>query len=119
MCLTSWPVVLPATPRRPTTGSSPAWLVPAVLLALLAALIIGDPARVGRQKTWPRILMGIVIELRWVVIMCSPNRLVLSLPHSATAAPDPARAVMASGRGSLNAVRTFPGGAWRSNARLR
>src|SRR5437868_8443271 len=36
----------------------PAWVVPAVLLALLAALITGDPGRIDRQKTWLRHLSG-------------------------------------------------------------
>jgi hypothetical protein len=39
----------------------PAWVVPAVLLALLAALITGDPGRIDRQKTWLRIVTGAVI----------------------------------------------------------
>ena len=38
-------VVLPAKYRV-----DPVWVVPAVLLALLAALIIGDPGRIDRQK---------------------------------------------------------------------
>jgi hypothetical protein len=49
-------VALPAKYRV-----DPAWVVPAVLLALLAALIIGDPGRIDRQKTWLRILTGAVI----------------------------------------------------------
>src|SRR2546429_4816305 len=49
-------VALPAKYRV-----DPAWVVPAVLLALLAALIIGDPARIDRQKTWLRIVTGAVI----------------------------------------------------------
>jgi hypothetical protein len=49
-------VVLPAKYRV-----DPAWVVPAVLLALLAALIIGDPGRIDRQKTWLRIITGAVI----------------------------------------------------------
>ena len=39
----------------------PAWVLPAVLLVLLAALIIGDPGRIDRQKTWLRILTDIMI----------------------------------------------------------
>ena len=38
-------VALPAKYRV-----NPPWVVPAVLLALLAALIIGDPGRIDRQK---------------------------------------------------------------------
>ena len=39
----------------------PRWVVPVVLLALLAALIIGDPGRIDRQKPWLRIVTGIVV----------------------------------------------------------
>ena len=49
-------VALPAKYRV-----DPAWVVPAVLLALLAALIMGDPGRIDRQKTWLRIVTGAVI----------------------------------------------------------
>jgi hypothetical protein len=49
-------VALPAKYRV-----DPAWVVPAVLLALLAALIIGDPGRIDRQKTWLRITTGTMI----------------------------------------------------------
>jgi hypothetical protein len=38
-------VALPAKYRV-----NPAWVVPAVLLALLASLIIGDPGRIDRQR---------------------------------------------------------------------
>ena len=49
-------VALPARYRI-----DPAWVVPAVLIALLAVLIIGDPGRIDRQRTWLRILTGVVI----------------------------------------------------------
>ena len=49
-------VALPAKYRV-----DPAWVVPAVLLALLAALITGDPGRIDQQKTWLRIVTGAVI----------------------------------------------------------
>ena len=41
----------------------PAWVVPVVLLALLAVLITGDPGRIDRQKTWLRVVTGTVIAL--------------------------------------------------------
>ena len=44
-------VALPAKYRV-----NPPWVLPAVLLALLAALIIGDPGRIDRQKTWLRVI---------------------------------------------------------------
>ena len=49
-------VALPAKYRI-----NPPWVAPAVLLGLLAALIIGDPGRIDRQKTWLRILTGAMI----------------------------------------------------------
>ncbi len=49
-------VALPAKYRV-----NPAWVVPAVLLALLAALIVGDPGRIDQQKAWLRIVTGAVI----------------------------------------------------------
>ncbi len=49
-------VALPAKYRV-----NPPWIAPAVLLGLLAALIIGDPGRIDRQKTWLRIVTGTVI----------------------------------------------------------
>ena len=49
-------VALPAKYRV-----NPVWVVPAVLLALLAALIAGDPGRIDRRKTWLRIVTGAVI----------------------------------------------------------
>jgi hypothetical protein len=39
----------------------PPWVVPAVLIALLAVLIIGDPGRIDRQRAWLRIVTGAVI----------------------------------------------------------
>ena len=49
-------VALPAKYRV-----NPPWVAPAVLLALLAALLIGDPGRIDRQKTWLRIITDIMI----------------------------------------------------------
>jgi hypothetical protein len=49
-------VALPAQYRV-----NPRWVVPVVLLILLAILIIGDPGRIDRQKPWLRAVTGIVI----------------------------------------------------------
>jgi hypothetical protein len=49
-------VLLPVKYRE-----SPPWVLPAILLGLLAAMIVGDPGRIDRQKTWLRIVMGAVI----------------------------------------------------------
>ena len=78
-------VILPARYRV-----QPAWVVPAVLLTLVAVLIAGDPGRIDRQKTWLRILTGTVIgviaaanllaALRLVVDILTNNRLYLQNP---------------------------------------
>jgi hypothetical protein len=64
-------VALPAKYRV-----DPAWVVPAVLLALLAALIIGDPGRIDRQKTWLRIVTGAVIAFITVTNLLAAVHLV-------------------------------------------
>ena len=64
-------VALPAKYRV-----NPDWVVPAVLLSLLAALIIGDPGRIDRQKTWLRIVTSTVIALITVANLFAAARLV-------------------------------------------
>jgi hypothetical protein len=51
-----------------------------VLLALLAALIVGDPGRIDRQKTWLRIVTGAVIALLTLANLFAAVRLVHSAP---------------------------------------
>jgi hypothetical protein len=58
-----WPVALAIVvavvlhvPLPANYRVNPPWAAPAVLLALLAALIIGDPGRIDRQETWLRIV---------------------------------------------------------------
>jgi hypothetical protein len=63
-------VALPAKYRV-----NPAWVVPAVLLGLLAALIIGDPGRIDRQKTWLRVVTGAVIAFITVTNLLAAIRL--------------------------------------------
>ena len=41
----------------------PPWVLTVGLLGLLAALIIGDPGRIDRQKTWLRVTTSTVIAL--------------------------------------------------------
>ena len=54
---------------------NPAWVAPVVLLGLLAALIIGDPGRIDRQKTWLRVVTGVVIAFLTVANMLAAGRL--------------------------------------------
>ena len=64
-------VLLPAKYRV-----NPPWVLPVVLLGLLAALIIGDPGRIDRQKTWLRVVTGAVIVCLTVANLAAAGRLV-------------------------------------------
>jgi hypothetical protein len=67
-------VALPARYRV-----QPAWVVPVVLLALLAVLIAGDPGRIDRQKAWLRVVTGIVIGVVTVANLLAAVRLVVDI----------------------------------------
>jgi hypothetical protein len=67
-------VILPARYRV-----QPAWVVPAVLLALLAVLIAGDPGRIDRQKTWLRIVTGLAIAFITLANLFAAVRLVVDI----------------------------------------
>jgi hypothetical protein len=64
-------VALPAKYRV-----NPPWVAPAVALALLAVLIIGDPGRIDRQKTWLRATTDAVIALITLANLFAAARLV-------------------------------------------
>jgi hypothetical protein len=67
-------MVLPARYRV-----QPVWLVPAVLLALVAVLIIGDPGRIDRQKAWLRVVTSAVIVLITLANLAAALRLVVDI----------------------------------------
>ena len=66
-------------PCRPGTGCSLAgWSRPALILPL-AALIAGDPGRIDRQKTWLRVLTGVLIAAITVANLLAAGRLVVDI----------------------------------------
>ena len=67
-------VALPARYRI-----QPGWVVPVVLLGLLAVLIAGDPGRIDRQKPWLRLILGITIAFITVATMLAAVRLVADI----------------------------------------
>ena len=86
-------VVLPARYRV-----QPVWLLPVVLLALLAVMIAGDPGRIDRQKTWLRVLMGTIIALLTVANLLAAFRLVVDiLTNNKLYANNPAGELAAGG----------------------
>jgi hypothetical protein len=57
----------------------PAWVIPVVLLVLLAVLIVGDPGRIDRQKAWLRIVTGVVIAFITLANLFAAVRLVVDI----------------------------------------
>jgi hypothetical protein len=81
-----WPVALAILATAGLHAALPAqyrvqprFVVPVVLLALLAVLIIGDPGRIDRQKPWLRIVTGIVIAFITVANLFAAARLVADI----------------------------------------
>jgi hypothetical protein len=64
-------VALPARYRV-----NPLWVPPLVLLTLLATLIIADPGRIDRQKSWLRFTTSAVIALLTLANLYAAGRLV-------------------------------------------
>src|SRR5215831_19538262 len=67
-------VALPARYRV-----QPVWVVPAVLLILLTVLIAGDPGRIDRQRTWLRVVTGMVIAFITLANLVAAVRLVVDI----------------------------------------
>jgi hypothetical protein len=67
-------VILPARYRV-----QPAWVVPAVLVGLLAVLIAGDPGRIDRQNRWLRIVTSLVIAFITLANLFAAVRLVVDI----------------------------------------
>jgi hypothetical protein len=57
----------------------PSWVVPVALLLPLAALIVGDPGRIDRQKTWLRVLTGALIAVITLGNLAAALRLVVDI----------------------------------------
>jgi hypothetical protein len=99
-------VVLPAKYRV-----NPPWVVPVVLLGLLAALIIGDPGRIDRQKTWLRVVTGAVIALLTLANLAAAGRLVGDIITTNKLFANNALALLATG-GVIWATNVIAFGLW-------
>jgi hypothetical protein len=99
-------VVLPAKYRV-----HPTWVVPVVLLGLLAALIIGDPGRIDRQKTWLRVVTGAVIALLTLANLAAAGRLVGDIITTNKLFANNALALLAAG-GVIWATNVIAFGLW-------
>jgi hypothetical protein len=85
-------VILPAKYR-----ANPPWVGPAVLLALLAVLIIGDPGRIDRQKTWLRITTSTMIAFITVANLFAAVHLVHDIITSSKLFAGNATGLLATG----------------------
>ena len=72
------------------------WAFVAVLVALLAILIIGDPGRIDRDSTWLRVMTGTLIGLISVVNVAAVVRLVAGIINAVEFSND-ANVLLASG----------------------
>ena len=99
-------VALPAKYRV-----NPPWVLPVVLLGLLAALIIGDPGRIDRQKTWLRVTTGIVIALLTLANLFAAARLVGDIITSNKLFASNATGLLATG-GVIWATNVIAFGLW-------
>jgi hypothetical protein len=99
-------VALPAKYRV-----NPPWVVPVVLLALLAALIIGDPGRIDRQKPWLRVTTSAVIALLTLANLAAAARLVGDIITTNKLFAANATALLATG-GVIWATNVIAFGLW-------
>jgi len=99
-------VVLPAKYRV-----NPSWVAPAVALALLAALVIGDPGRIDRQKTWLRIVTGVIIAFITVANLFAAARLIHDIITNNKTFASNATGLLATG-GVIWATNVIAFGLW-------
>ncbi len=99
-------VALPARYRV-----QPGWVIPVVLLALLAVLIAGDPGRIDRQKTWLRIVTGVVIAVITVANLLAAVRLVVDILTNNKLYANNAGGLLAAG-GVIWATNVIAFGLW-------
>jgi hypothetical protein len=85
-------VALPARYRV-----QPPWVLPVVVLVLLAILIVGDPGRIDRQRRWLRLTMGAVIAVITLANVAAAIRLVVDILTNNKLFANNAGALLAAG----------------------
>ncbi|MEV4561217.1 hypothetical protein AB0K51_30080 [Kitasatospora sp. NPDC049285] len=90
---------------------SPTWVVPVVLVVLLAALIIGDPGRIDRVKPWLRITTGVVIAFITVANLYAAVHLIADILTNNKLFANNATGLLATG-GVIWATNVIAFGLW-------
>ena len=90
---------------------NPAWVLPVLLLALLAALIIGDPGRIDRQKPWLRVTTDVMIAFITAANLFAAGRLVGDIVTVSKLFAANAPALLATG-GVIWATNVIAFGLW-------
>ena len=73
------------------------WVLPLVLVVLLATLIVGDPGRIDRDSTWLRVMTSTLIGVISVVNAAAVVRLVAAITIGQAKFTNDANVLLASG----------------------
>ncbi len=90
------------------------WVLPLVLVVLLATLIVGDPGRIDRDSTWLRVMTSTLIGLISVVNAAAVVRLVAAITIGQAKFTNDANVLLASG-GAVWLTNVIAFGLWYWN----
>ena len=87
------------------------WVLPLVLVVLLATLIVGDPGRIDRDSTWLRVMTSTLIGVISVVNAAAVVRLVAAITIGQAKFTNDANVLLASG-GAVWLTNVIAFGLW-------
>ena len=90
------------------------WVLPLVLVVLLATLIVGDPGRIDRDSTWLRVMTSTLIGVISVVNAAAVVRLVAAITIGQATFTNDANVLLASG-GAVWLTNVIAFGLWYWN----
>ncbi len=90
------------------------WVLPLVLVVLLATLIVGDPGRIDRDSTWLRVMTSTLIGVISVVNAAAVVRLVAAITIGQAKFTNDANVLLASG-GAVWLTNVIAFGLWYWN----
>ena len=90
------------------------WVLPLVLVVLLATLIVGDPGRIDRDSTWLRVMTSTLIGVISLVNAAAVVRLVAAITIGQAKFTNDANVLLASG-GAVWLTNVIAFGLWYWN----